>query len=65
MFGHRANKQTADSEIASMEAIMTLASFCEPRNDYQFKNTAFDLRDSVAVALPGRCTYIYEETRCI
>lgn len=32
-----------------MEAIMTLASFYEPRNDYQFGNTAFDLRDSVAI----------------
>lgn len=28
---------------------MTLASFYEPRNDYQFGNTAFDLRDSVAI----------------
>lgn len=60
VFGHQTNKQTAHkqkqhtaytaySKIASMEAIMTLASFYEPRNDYQFGNTAFDLRDSVAI----------------
>lgn len=30
---------------------MTLASFYEPRNDYQFGNAAFDLRDRVAIAL--------------
>lgn len=51
---------------------MTLASFYELRNDYQFGNTAFDLRDSVAIvearnadAQPHTHTHTYTPTAAV